>query len=80
VLGLLILGLLLLAERKSRPPGFLFLVFALAYSLGRFLLEFLRGDMGRGFWGPFSTSQWLALATLVVFLFFYSRASRPSEA
>ena len=68
VLGLLILGVLLALELKPRLPGLMILVFVSLYSAGRFLLEFLRGDPDRGFWGPFSTSQWLALLTSVCFL------------
>ncbi len=64
LLGLVILGTLLLAERKPHRPGFLFLIFATMYGIGRFLLEFLRGDVDRGFWGPLSTSQWLSLVLL----------------
>lgn len=69
-LGLLILGVLVLLERKPREPGLMILVFVSLYSAGRFLLEFLRGDADRGFWGPFSTSQWLALLTLLIFCMF----------
>ncbi len=64
LLGLVILGTLRVAERKPHRPGFLFLVFVTMYGAGRFLLEFLRGDADRGFWGPLSTSQWLSLALL----------------
>ncbi len=64
LLGLTILLVILLLERKQRATGFLFLVFVTMYSTGRFLLEFLRGDIDRGFWGPLSTSQWLSLVVL----------------
>lgn len=60
-------------ERKPRPQGRLIFAFAGLYSVGRFLLEFLRGDINRGFWGPFSTSQWLSLLVLLVFGAFYWR-------
>jgi phosphatidylglycerol---prolipoprotein diacylglyceryl transferase len=73
VLGLLILGVLLWLGRKPRVPGLMTLVFVSLYSVGRFLLEFLRGDVDRGFWGPLSTSQWLALFTLLVFWVYYLR-------
>jgi hypothetical protein len=42
--------------------------FVFAYCAGRFLIEFYRGDAGRGFLGPLSTSQWLALGAGLVFL------------
>jgi phosphatidylglycerol:prolipoprotein diacylglycerol transferase len=80
VLGLLILGVLLILQRKRRPPGFLILAFATIYSVGRFLLEFLRGDVDRGFWGLLSSSQWLSLATLLVFLVLYLHSQRRPEA
>jgi hypothetical protein len=42
--------------------------------VGRCLLEFLRGDIDRGLWGSFSTSQWLSLLALLVFAAFYLHA------
>ena len=66
-LGLLALVVLLWLARRPRPEGFLILVFAVIYSAGRFVLEFWRGDTVRGFFGPFSTSQWLSLVTIAVF-------------
>lgn len=75
-LGLLIFGALLALERKPQPPGFLILAFVSFYAAGRFFLEFLRGDMDRGLWGPLSTSQWLSLLTLVVFLGLYLHPMR----
>jgi phosphatidylglycerol---prolipoprotein diacylglyceryl transferase len=73
-LGLALFVSLLMLERKERRQGYLILVFAALYSLGRFFLEFLRGDINRGFWGPFSTSQWLSLLALLVFAALYLHA------
>lgn len=75
-LGLLILLTLLVVGRQPRPTGFLLLVFGVMYSVGRFLLEFLRGDVDRGFFGPLSTSQWLSLVVLALFVGGYL-AKRP---
>ncbi len=72
-LGVVLFGSLLMLERKPRRQGCLIFAFAGLYSAGRFLLEFLRGDINRGFWGPFSTSQWLSLLVLLVFGAFYLR-------
>ncbi len=36
------------------------------YGLGRFLIEFVRGDDIRGLWGPFTPSQWIGI-TMVAF-------------
>ena len=72
-LGAVLFGSLLMLERKPRRQGSLIFAFAGLYSVGRFFLEFLRGDTNRGFWGPFSTSQWLSLLVLLVFGAFYLR-------
>jgi phosphatidylglycerol:prolipoprotein diacylglycerol transferase len=41
-------------------------VYLLSYGISRFFLEFYRGDLYRGFWGPFSTSQWLSLGMILM--------------
>jgi phosphatidylglycerol:prolipoprotein diacylglycerol transferase len=77
---LLILGLLLLTERKGRPyPGRTFWLYMLLYAISRFVIEFYRGD-DRGTVGMFSTSQFISilLAPLaIVMLFYLSRAKTP---
>lgn len=40
--------------------------YLILYSFGRFLVEFLRGDIERGSIGIFSTSQFLSIITMVV--------------
>ncbi len=71
-LGLSILITLLWMERKPRKSGALVLTFATMYSIGRFVLEYWRGDVERGIYGPLSTSQWLSLGTVALFwAFFY---------
>lgn len=81
-LGLLILIVLLTLERKPRPAGRLVMIFATMYAGGRFVLEFWRGDVDRGLWGAFSTSQWLSLVTLAVFwgLYVFTRKLEPVTA
>ena len=61
VLFLVLLGLFL----RGRGRGKLMACWALAYAPARFLLEFLRGDAYRGFFGPLSTSQWISIAVFV---------------
>lgn len=52
--------------RHGRCCGELLYVYLCGYPVGRFGLEFLRGDAVRGgFWG-LSTSQWVSLALLAV--------------
>lgn len=36
------------------------------YAVGRFIIEFYRGDVERGFYGPLSTSQWISIGALFV--------------
>ena len=79
-LGAVLFGSLLMLERKPRREGGLIFAFAGLYSAGRFFLEFLRGDANRGFWGPFSTSQWLSLLVLLVFTALYLPPDRAKEA
>src|SRR6266853_1246785 len=77
---LLILGVLLLTERKGKPfPGRTFWLYMLLYAISRFIIEFYRGDE-RGTVGMFSTSQFISilLAPLAVAMLVYlSRAMTP---
>jgi phosphatidylglycerol:prolipoprotein diacylglycerol transferase len=78
---LLILGGLLLLERRGRPfPGRTFWGYMLLYGLSRFVIEFYRGD-SRGTVGMFSTSQFVSLlivpASLVMLVVL---ARRPGPA
>lgn len=59
----------LLRHRKFK--GQVVLMFLILYSTTRGLMEFLRGDDVRGIWGGASTSQIIALAVLIVSIWFY---------
>lgn len=60
----LLAALLLLLDRKKPRAGLLTGLYLLLYSIGRFLIEFLRSDP-RGAVGALSTSQFIALFTAV---------------
>jgi phosphatidylglycerol:prolipoprotein diacylglycerol transferase len=63
------LYLALAALYKSRPaPGRVFATYLMAYGLGRFALEWTRGDAARGFvlGGALSTSQLISLGMVLV--------------
>lgn len=74
---------LLWMKRRRRFYGQLFLSYLMLYATGRFALEFLRGDVGRGFVieDHISHSQFIALSVTVVvsvIVFInYRRASNP---
>lgn len=46
---------------KGKHPDNTGAMYLILYSLGRFLIEFIRGDINRGFVGILSTSQFIAL-------------------
>jgi phosphatidylglycerol:prolipoprotein diacylglycerol transferase len=78
---LLILGVLLLLERRGRPfPGRTFWTYMLLYGISRFIVEFYRGDP-RGVVGAFSTSQFVSLLIVplsIVMLIALRRRSGPA--
>lgn len=64
------LVLFLLRRRFFKALG----LYLILYGITRFLLEFLRGDVIRGFIGPLSVSQWIslfstALGFVLIFIF-----------
>jgi phosphatidylglycerol:prolipoprotein diacylglycerol transferase len=64
--GLLICFLLLAIHKKfSHFQGVTFASFLLLYGVFRFNVEFFRGDADRGLYWGLSTSQWLALTTVI---------------
>jgi phosphatidylglycerol:prolipoprotein diacylglycerol transferase len=79
ILAMGMIAFLAVWERRRFPAGALFLTFCATYAVGRFILEFLRGDADRGFLWLLSIPQWLCLATLVVCAvsFFYAYGWRP---
>jgi phosphatidylglycerol---prolipoprotein diacylglyceryl transferase len=56
-----------IASRHENAFG-LFVPTVAAYSVFRFLVEFARADIERGFLGHLATSQWIALAVLTTIL------------
>lgn len=79
----LFFGLLWLRPRR-RFAGQMAWTYVFIYALGRFLLEYLRGDEIRGYWAGLglSTSQGIALAAMLLaagfYLFLRGRRSSPS--
>lgn len=71
----LVIGLLLLVKSQRRFYGQLFFTYLILYAVGRFVLEYYRGDAARGFVVEdyVSHSQFIALIVVGVVTWFYFR-------
>lgn len=65
VAGLALLALVMAVRRRRTFSGQAFVAFVAAYSVVRYAIEVFRADSDRGTVGPFSTSQFIAIATLL---------------
>lgn len=63
---LVIFAVCLVVFCKARAKGLPVLVYLESYAVARFLLEFARGDAERGVYFGLSTSQYIALAVIVL--------------
>lgn len=79
---LVILGLLLVTERKGRPfAGRTFWMYMLLYGVSRFVIEFYRGDANRGtVLAGLSTSQFVSLLLVPASLLMLAYLRRQSQA
>lgn len=69
----------LLRRRQVRQfPGQLILLYAIVYGVARFLIEFVRDDW-RGWVGPLSTSQFIAVVLILAAVVLYFRL-KPRQA
>jgi phosphatidylglycerol:prolipoprotein diacylglycerol transferase len=75
---LLVMLLLFFLKRRRRFHGQLFLTYLMLYAVGRFILEFFRGDAGRGFIveNYISHSQFIASCVFAAVAFFYFRLAK----
>ena len=78
--GLVLFFVMLYLYLKNREALPLMFIYLPAYSVIRFLDEFLRADEIRGIWGPLSASQWIALASIAVSVIFWTYFKRKKEA
>lgn len=75
--------LLFILSRKTNKRGMVFSVYMLLYSVGRFIIEFYRGDSIRGFVGSLSTSQFISIfvfAAGMITMFLVCRAKNNEYA
>lgn len=66
LLTLLIFVVLIWLAPRKKFQGQVALAYVVLYSIARFSLEYFRGDAERGFLGPLSTSQWVALVLVIL--------------
>lgn len=64
---------LLWYSKKERKNGKVFSLYVIFYSLGRFFVEFLRGDSYRGFIGILSTSQFISIFTFIAGILVFNK-------
>ena len=67
---------LLRTDAVKKKNGETAAAYLLLYSVGRFVIEFMRGDVERGFVGFLSTSQFVACFTFLTGLFMMIRLKR----
>jgi len=71
---------LIISRLERKHKGILMPIYLMAYAVGRFGLEFFRGDMNRGAVFGVSTSQWISLALFPVGAFMLWYMLRGSDA
>jgi phosphatidylglycerol:prolipoprotein diacylglycerol transferase len=70
-------GFLVWLSGRKRFDGQVILAYAAIYAAGRFVIEYFRGDVDRGFVSVFSTSQFIAIGVFVVAVaLYFVRSSR----
>ncbi|MFZ1808442.1 MAG: prolipoprotein diacylglyceryl transferase [Cyclobacteriaceae bacterium] len=76
-----LMGILLLIKGRKKFDGQLFLIYLIVYSIGRSLLEILRGDEERGFLieGILSHSQFISLGVISIAIYFYVKLRRKGK-
>ena len=67
-------------SKKIKQPGRITAIYLVCYSIGRFLIEFLRGDLIRGHVGALSTSQFIGIFLVIAGILLYRYAPQLSAA
>ncbi|MDR2686331.1 MAG: prolipoprotein diacylglyceryl transferase [Oscillospiraceae bacterium] len=75
---LLLLAAMLIFRPERKRPGLLLPLYLAAYASARFVLEFFRGDIGRGVL-LLSTSQWISLLILPAAAVLLARTISPAS-
>ena len=78
---LIIFGILMWLRKRKTYDGQVFWVFGILYSIGRFIIEFFRGDdRGYALPGMLSTSQFIGIFVLVFSIYMLVRLNKPKLA
>ncbi len=67
-------------NKKQKNAGETTALYLICYSLGRFILEFFRGDLARGAVGVLSTSQFIGLFTFAAGVIIYIKRRKAAPA
>lgn len=76
ILDFIHFGVLIYIARHKKMEGQVAACYMIFYSIGRFFLEFFRGDLIRGSVGMFSTSQFISIFILVMGVLMFLLVSR----
>lgn len=79
ILDFLHFGILLWIAKKKKADGQVAASYLIFYSIGRFVLEFFRGDLERGSVGSFSTSQFIGIFILLAGVGLFAVSSRKCK-
>ena len=71
---------LVLIAKKKPADGVVTACYLIFYSIGRFCIEFFRGDLIRGSVGPLSTSQFISIFMAIAGIIFFMIARRRQQA
>lgn len=76
-----LMAFLLWYKNRKKFDGQLFLIYLIAYSIGRSFLEILRGDEERGFLiqNILSHSQFISLIVISIAIYFYVKLKRKGK-
>ena len=70
---ILFVVLLLIDRYAKKYTGQILVNYLIVYSIGRFIIEFFRGDEVRGRFLIFSTSQWISIVLIIISLYLMKR-------
>lgn len=77
--NLILFLLLFFLLKKDKLSGKLFYLYLVIYPIGRFLIEFLRGDTIRGFILGLSTSQWISIVLLICGIILFTTSKKAIQ-